>query len=381
MMLEIQKLLREKGLDQVVADLKLIRKEKGDLVLLKYNQIESDYSIRAVQECRGIILDKANNFNVVCLAFTKFFNSQEGFAHPIDWDTAKCYKKYDGSIMTLYNYQGVWHVATSGTIDADTNSNDVGISFKDLFWKTVSLFYKDNKGTKDLFTRYLGNDMCYIFEMCTPQNVVITQHTEYKLILLGVRNRVTLKEYTCEEVGNAHGFVYAETYDLNNIDKMVDTFKDMTWQDEGYVVCDANFNRIKLKNPAYVSVHHTKGKLSAYHIMTIIKTNEVDEFVAVFAERKDELYMLRERYNKLEEDLTRIWTEELQNKYESQKDFALAVFEKLPKHFTGLMFSLYNGKRSTVRSYLEEMDNKFLYFLLVPENAEELAKTWKLHSV
>jgi hypothetical protein len=34
----------------------------------------------------------------------------------------------------------------------------------------------------------------------------------------------------------------------------------MVWYDEGYVIVDANFNRVKVKKPAYVAVHHLKGK-------------------------------------------------------------------------------------------------------------------------
>jgi hypothetical protein len=49
-----------------------------------------------MQDCRGIILEKGT-WNVMSLAFRKFFNAEEGNAHKIDWKTAKILEKLDGS--------------------------------------------------------------------------------------------------------------------------------------------------------------------------------------------------------------------------------------------------------------------------------------------
>ena len=87
--LEIQTLLREYGLAKVKEDLILEVKEDGDLVLLKYNQIAADWTKTALYDCRGIILDKSNNWEIVAYPYTKFFNLGEGYASKIDWNTAK----------------------------------------------------------------------------------------------------------------------------------------------------------------------------------------------------------------------------------------------------------------------------------------------------
>lgn len=47
-------------------------KEDEGYVLLKYNQIKSDFSQPIAQECRGIILNGDNK--IVCWPFDKFFN-------------------------------------------------------------------------------------------------------------------------------------------------------------------------------------------------------------------------------------------------------------------------------------------------------------------
>ena len=43
--------------------------------------------------------------------------------------------------------------------------------------------------------------------------------------------------------------------------------------EEGYIVCDANHNRIKVKNPAYVALHHLKSKLCKEELFTVIRRN------------------------------------------------------------------------------------------------------------
>jgi hypothetical protein len=147
----------------------------------------------------------------------------------------------------------------------------------------------------------------------------------------------------------------------------------MVWHDEGYVVVDANFNRVKIKNPAYVAVHHLKGKTAEYNILTIIKTNEIDEFAATFPDRKDELYKLKENYDKLTVELNDTWEELKLRKpknisSEERKKYAQAVFEVCArrdlKNFTGLYFGLMEGKIPSVEEFMFNYDDKTLYKIL-----------------
>src|SRR4051812_39544178 len=56
-----------------------------NLLLFKYDQLESPFAEPLVRECRGIILDSEDNWRIVCRPFSKFFNAQESLAAPIDW--------------------------------------------------------------------------------------------------------------------------------------------------------------------------------------------------------------------------------------------------------------------------------------------------------
>ena len=87
--------------------------------LIKYNMIKSDFSNKAVQQCRGIILDK-ETFEIVCRPFDKFFNYGETHAAKIDWDSAVATEKIDGSLIKVWWAEKLnkWMVSTNGTVNA-----------------------------------------------------------------------------------------------------------------------------------------------------------------------------------------------------------------------------------------------------------------------
>lgn len=374
--LTIQLYLELHGLGHIVDSYHLECKEKGDLVLLKYNQIESDMSEELVRECRGIILDSSKNWAIVSYPFYKFFNIEEGHAAKIDWDTARVYDKADGSMIQLYWYDNKWNVATSGTIDGHTQAHDSEFTFADLFWYTIKKQYE----SVEKFMVGLNKHFCYVFELCTPYNIVVTQHQECKTYLLGARNLLTLEEVPVESFKDV--FDVIGSCELKDVESIRETFKNMTWQQEGYVVCDAGFNRVKIKNPAYVGVHHLKGRMGMHHMMDVIKTNETDEFCVYFKERAEECLRIKEQYAKLEMDLSKMWTETLQSgsSFETQKDFALKVQKEIERPFQGLMFALKNGKCTDISQWLREQDNRFLYeYLKAKIKADEVVELQKIY--
>ncbi len=374
-MLAIQKFLSENGLEKAVKKFSLKAKEYDSKVLLKYDQLcgPSVMANKEVQECRGLVLEKGT-WKVMSLSFTKFFNSEESNAHSIDWETAHVLEKLDGSLIQVYYDWNdlTWYAATTGTANGEGEvNNKMGTTFNKLFWDTV----KEKYG---LDVSKLTKGYTYAFELTTPYNIVVKPHGESSATLLTVRNLETLKEVSFDElteIANSLGVPRVKEYDLSakNVGVLLRTFTNMVWHDEGYVVVDANFNRVKIKNPAYVSVHHLKGKTAEHNIMAIIKTNEIEEFAATFPDRKDELYRLKENYDKLVNHLNEAWVELKDRKPKNitpseKKKYAQAVFEVCAKrnikNFTGLYFGLNDGKVSSVEDFIFNYDDKSLYKLL-----------------
>lgn len=374
-MLKIQEFILANGIEKAIDQFKLKTRVYENKILLKYDQLigPSIMALPEVQECRGLILDR-KTWKVMSLAFTKFFNSEEGNAHKIDWNTAHVLEKLDGSCIQVYwdHYKNEWFAGTTGTAEGEGEvNNKLGTTFNQLFWNTVKEKYNFDQAKLD-------KKLCYVFELTTPYNIVVKPHGESSASLLTVRNLETLAEVSFDELTAiaAHlGVPRVKAYDLNakDVGALLRTFKDMVWHDEGYVVVDANHNRIKIKNPAYVAVHHLKGKTSEHNIIAIVKTNEIEEFAATFPDRKAELYKLKENYDKLVANLTGVW-EVLQAQKpknitpQEKKRYAQAVFETCGKYnvknFTGLYFGLADGKIASVEDFIVNYDDKALYKML-----------------
>jgi hypothetical protein len=374
-MLKIQEFIRTYGLEKAIKKFNLKSRDYENKILLKYDQLSSPtlMALPEVQECRGLILDK-NDWSVMSLAFTKFFNSEEGNAVKIDWSTAHVLEKLDGSCIQVYydKYKYAWFAGTTGTAEGEGEvNNKLGTTFNDLFWKTV-------KDKYNLDTNQLSTEFCYVFELTTPYNIVVKPHGESSASLLMIRNLSTLKELSradVEMVGLTLGLPVVKAFDLNakDVGTLLRTFENMVWSEEGYVVVDANFNRIKIKNPAYVAVHHLKGKTAEHQIMVIIKANELEEFGATFPERIAEMNKLKVNYDALVAKLNMVWAELQSFRPKNimpveKKKYAASVFEVCRKHdvtnFSGLYFGLNEGKIESVEDFILNYDDKILYKIL-----------------
>jgi len=375
-MLKIVEYIKLHGLEKTLKDFALKSRDYENKVLIKYDQIESSMGEPIVQEARGLILEKGT-WKVMSLPFFKFFNSGEGHAAKIDWDTAHVLEKMDGSMIQVYWdwNNNKWFAGTTGTAEGEGEvNNKMGTTFSELFWGTLKDKYSLTPDSK-----FLEKDFIYVFELTTPYNIVVKPHGESSATLLAMRNRLSLQELPYGVLKNkAEEFLnvpVVKSYDLNhgNVGALLRTFENMIWHEEGYVVVDGNFNRIKVKNPAYVAVHHLKSKTSEHAIMDVVKTNEIEEFVATFPERKEEIEKLSTNYVALLSRLEAGWEELKLRKPKNitpaeQKKYAMAVFEvanKLDlKPFTGMYFSLKDNKVSTVREFMSGYDNKLLYKML-----------------
>ena len=148
-----------------------------NLVSLRYDQIASSFAEPIVRECRGLVLDEADGWRCVCRSMDKFMNHGDPLAAEIDWSTARCLEKVDGTLCQLFFYAGAWHCATTGTPDASGEVNGNGLSFSELFFRTF-----DESGM-ELPPQDLGVTM--FFELTTPLNRVASRHETASLTLLG----------------------------------------------------------------------------------------------------------------------------------------------------------------------------------------------------
>jgi hypothetical protein len=311
-----------------------------NLILFKYNQLESPFAEPIVQSARGLILDEAANYGVVCARFNKFFNYGEGHAAEINWNTARVQEKVDGSLMTLYFYDQKWHVATSGSPDASGQVGDWPFTFAELFWKTF------NEMDLPLPGHY---DMCPSFELTSQFNRVVVPHKGAQLTLIGMFDRHTGNEYIDHETP----YPMVKSYALTSFDDIVRSFADIDpLSQEGYVVVDADFNRVKIKHPGYVALHHLKDGFGPRRIVEIIRASEKSEVLTYFPEWTEQFVESQKRYDNLVHELQKLY-DELKD-IPVQKDFALALQARRPT-VPAALYRLRAGQIDSVKQHLADM--------------------------
>lgn len=333
--------IQRHGVEELIRREKLVAKPSRrfpELVLLKYHMTESNMSSPKVQQCRGLIINRGTG-EPVSWPYNKFFNLHEGRAHAIDWSTARVYEKLDGSLVTLYHYAGEWCVATSGDPDAGGPVNDSpGMTFATLFWRTFrDLGYQ-------LPTR---TDLVYVFELMTPENVVVVQHREPRLVLHGVRDMTTLEELRPEAIAGTLGWECVKTFDLSSESEVLAWSEALTGTEcEGAVVVDASWNRVKIKAPSYVALHHLRSRWSDKNLVKQILAGEADELRAYFPDHIESINSLEAAISGLCSDIAALYdaTKSIQN----QKEFATAV-----KHHpaSAALFQLRSGRTSSPREW------------------------------
>ena len=280
-------------------------KEDDNYVLLKYSQIDSDFNEIICRECRGLILSKNEDYKPVRLAFYKFFNFGEPFADRIHWRSCKTRMKIDGSMMSAWYHNGKWHLSTSGAIDAwKTPVNNDNLTFGDVFEKAL----KNNNLTWDELCGVMCEDYCYTFELVSPETRVVIPYKEADLYLIGIRNMRTLNELNIEDTFFHKACPNIKTpklYDLSNAKACIQAAEHLGYNEEGYVVVDKYFHRVKIKSPSYVAAHHLalNGAPTEARIFDIVEKGEKNEFLAYFPEYRELFEKIEKKWNDFESQL------------------------------------------------------------------------------
>lgn len=268
-------------------------KEDDNYVMFCYDQIRSDFKQTLVQEARGIIFRKGEWTNPVCWAFNKFGNYGESWVPDLDWDTAFVTEKVDGSLIKVW-YDCGWHISTNGAIDAfDAKTSDVRMPDFGTYFITAICDYGYFNFIE--FTGNLNENLTYMFELVGPYNRVVIPYDKPDVYFLGARNKFTGEEFSCAPgIVGALGlgrFKRPKVYPLTSLSDCVKATEAFSWDQEGFVVCDANFNRVKIKSPSYVLAHYTRNNnvITRRHLIRVILENELEEFMCYADDYKDVL--------------------------------------------------------------------------------------------
>lgn len=198
----------------------------------------------------------------------------------------------------------------------------------------------------DTLRNMLDENKTYIFELTSPFNKVVVTWHETRLNFIGVRDNVSNEESFFGDHDLAKIFNTPKIFPLRSVDECVKAAAELDCNAEGYVVVDNKFNRVKIKSPTYVSLHHMKnnGNLSYERGIEIVRGNELDEVLTYFPEFKPHLEKIREDCEELKRKLN-VANESMNEirKMETRKEQALNIQKIFGRH-SGVGFALLDRK-------------------------------------
>jgi hypothetical protein len=325
------------------------------LVLLKYNQITSDFFNPIVKECRGIILHITEETVIpVCIPFFKFGNYGEGYADKIDWDTARVQEKIDGSILKIWYYFEThqWMLSTNGTIDASDAKSPFVINGVNTF---ADIFSNATHKTPHEFAEYyhLDQNKTYMFEITGPYNKIVIQYP-LDIYQIGVRHNQTYIEEQC-----VLPIKKPKEFKFSSLEETIEFSKTLSSQEEGFVVVDDRWNRVKIKGVAYVQLHHLRGEVvTPKRMLSLVLANEGGEFLNYFPEFTGFFEEIQDKFHKYMQQLIQqlddmdIVKTQVRDGTKTRKDYADLANKTINK---ALMFDLFSDKfeKSHIKEYIK----------------------------
>jgi RNA ligase len=341
--------------------------------MVQYNNMW-DYD-ELIPQCRGLITD--NEGNVIAKPFPKFFNYEEHKPEDIPNEYFEVYEKMDGSLGIFFYYEeelsderryNIWFNNNYETgMERFFDPNNLP-DFDDPYYEpTPKIKGEWHMATRGSFTseqaikgmeianKYNYDKICvpgytYLFEIIYPENrIVVDYGKEERLVLLGVMNRRG-EEFPYEEMVD-EGWDIVMKYKTWGEDWET-LKKEISKDNEGYVIRFSGGMRMKIKGDEYVRLHRILTNFSTKDIWELLRNNEQlepfldrvpDEFDAWVREVVRDL---QSRYDNILKDY-RIIMDDI---YDADKK----VFAERAKRYPhpSLLFALYDGKNESAYDYV-----------------------------
>jgi RNA ligase len=206
--------------------------------------------------CRGLVLDTEGN--VIAKPFPKFFNYEEHKPEDIPNENFEVYEKMDGSLGIFFYYGGEWHMATRGSF-----TSEQAIKGKEML---------DKYNRVQLMENYT-----YLVEIIYPENrIVVDYGKEERLVLLGIVRTDSGEELDYITMSNE-----SDVTDIPLVMKYKtwgedwETLKkEISKDNEGYVIRFSGGMRMKIKGNEYVRLHRILTNFSTKDIWELLRNNE-----------------------------------------------------------------------------------------------------------
>lgn len=356
--MNLKKVIYEKLPSMTVVDYqKYLKEEKEGFISITSHPVDENivilnYTKKAVYEkrwneqtmnARGLILDitDANNNDIKILAkpFSKFFGYGENTEYEADIDFTeqpRVFEKMDGSLGISYFFDNKIHFATRGSFTSEQALRATEI-WNQKYAKHVTPIYF-------LYTQ--------LVEIIYPQNRIVVNYNGMEdLVMLGMmdlRDGNELPTSLIEMIAEKFEMPIAEQYDLT-LEKMLEMKKDISANQEGWVLKFSNGKRLKIKGDEYLKVHKVFYGLSNKAKVEAWMNGQLQQLIAMIPEEfRDELETLGGFLDDCLKQRKKQLVVVFQNaKHKERKDFAIFVNEMMTSNDRKIMFNAYdNGEIS-----------------------------------
>lgn len=327
--------------------------EDANYYMLRHNQLESDFSQPICNECRGLVIDK-NTLEPIALSFPRFYNYGQKEAAQIHWNSARVQEKIDGSkIMVFWDkYALDWKICTSGTLNAyDAEVGGQKFSFGSLFDRAVQTIHPEGMM---FFKLALNKDKIYTFELVSPFTQVVIPYRQTELYLIGQRDRYTFLE---EEPEIPYmPFKRPKFYEYHSLEECIAATSKMGSDEEGFVVVDKFWSRIKIKSLAYLEAHYLANNrcITDNRIFNIIMQGEEGEFLSYFPEYQPQFDEIKGRIAQWEVDCRAAIEDVMAHRFTERKELAAYVAQNYSDK-SNIIFDFMDSIGRYLQIYLRKM--------------------------
>ncbi len=394
-MLLVQEFLQHKTLGDLVKEHGVYTSfsKSGHKFSLNYDQIEAKENDALSQECRGLILSAVDGHSllpqaleingklsydhliigetkILSFPMKRFFNMGQGSAAEIDWSDPKLavLEKLDGTLCIVYfdTFTNKWCVATRSVPEADLLMDNGLFTFRTLFEKAL----KETSDHSFLdYTAKLDKEITYCFELTTPYNRIVVNYPNNGVTLLAAReilyetDQYGEKLVSTEELDvatiDSFGVPKVQAHTYTSVQELVDWVSSLNpMEHEGVVVRDSKFNRIKVKNAAYVAASKIREALatSPRNCLELILLGKDDDAASFLPQEiQANLVSLKEKFVlwlKGQEVLTQTIIAEARAIAPDKKTFALTVQKHKPD-VPAALFAIYDNKADSIKSFID----------------------------
>ena len=333
-----------------------------DWYMFSYNQFDSDFYNEVVKCCRGTVLEvKGKLFKrikPICLPFKKFGNYGEGYCDPIDINSATIRDKVDGILIkcSVIDNKTYWFTnngfdwemkfGCEFSFDDGEEATKNAENFGDLLeyalyhgmnlpkvttvgkYKDITKSFNRIRNMRNSWLSKVPNNYTLCFELVSPRNRIICKYPETKLFFLFARDNVTGQEFTPEVAKQRFNIPYdtPKIFDCKTIkdtQEMLKNFKGL--EQEGVVVCDKYFHRVKMKCESYLQLKYAVDNDKPKIIFKAVVEESTDDLLVAFPTLKESIDKMTENVKDFRKSCQKFY-EFLQLKgTEDKKIFALYV--------------------------------------------------------